>query len=363
MQPTSRPAAVLETIARLLPEDPAACLTLLEREPDWPALLEHARLHGFMSLLAGASADLRQGPPPDIVRALDLHRAVSRAWYVHQWRTLEEILAALASRSVRAAALKGPWLAHRLYPEPSDRHAVDLDVLIAPADLDRALEILTATGWRTGEGPAARYARRHHHHVQVTRDGSPPLELHFRARAGFGTIVESAPLLARGSVERTPGGHEVLTLAPEDEFVYLAVHAAGHAFARLIWLYDLKLLLRAIPAFDWALAATRARQIGAGAPLAFACRLLRECMGLTIPPMAPLRGGGPRHALARAVQRRVVADAGPLAIDRLGGLTFTSLLSRSPLAALRLWSHHTARSLKRRMHRAAPWLVSPDWGG
>ncbi|HEX7084826.1 MAG TPA: nucleotidyltransferase family protein [Vicinamibacterales bacterium] len=363
MQSTSRPAAVLETIARLLPENPEACGAMLQQESAWPALVEQARLHGFTGLLAGAGAGLRQGPPPDILRALELHRAVSRAWYVHQWRTLEEILAAFAAGSVRAAVLKGPWLAHRLYPEPSDRHAVDLDVLIARADLDRALGILTAAGWHSGDGPAARYARRHHHHVQVTRDGSPPLELHFRARAGFGTIVESEPLLARASAARTPAGHQVLTLAPEDEFVYLALHAAGHAFARLIWLYDLKLLLRANPGFDWVLAATRAGQIGAGAPVAFACRLLRERLGLTIPPLPALRGTGPRHALARAVQRRVVADAGPLAIDRLGGLAFTSLLSRSPLAALRLWSHHTARGLKRRMHRVAPRLVSPDWSG
>lgn len=363
MQSTSRPAAVLDTIARLLPEDRAACVTLLERETDWPTLVEQARIHGFMSLLAGVSAGLHPGPPPDIVRALDLHRAVSRAWYVHQWRTLEAILAAFESGSVPAAVLKGPWLAHRLYPEPSDRHAVDLDVLVAPADLDRALEVLSAAGWRVDDGPSARYARRHHHHLQVTRAGSPPLELHFRARAGFGTIVESAPLLARASAARTPDGHATLTLAPEDEFVYLAVHAAGHACSRLIWLYDLKLLLRAAPALDWALVAARAQGIGAGAPVAFTCRLLRERLGLPIPALAPLRGDGPRHALARLVQRRVAADSGALAIDRLGGLVFTSLLSRSPLAALRLWTHHGTRSMKRRVRRAAPGLVSPDWGG
>jgi hypothetical protein len=363
MPSTSRPAAVLDTIARLLPEDRTACATLLEQETDWPALVEQARIDGFLGLLAGAAAGLQPGPPPDIVRALELHRAVSRAWYVHQWQTLEEMLAAFESGSVAAAVLKGPWLAHRLYPEPPDRHAVDLDVLIAPADLDRALAVLSAAGWRADEGPSARYARRHHHHLQLTRAGSPPLELHFRARAGFGTIVESAPLLARASAARTPGGHRTLTLAPEDEFVYLSVHAAGHACARLIWLYDLKLLLRAAPALDWALVAERARRVGAGAPVAFTCRLLRERLGLPIPPLADLRGNGPRHALARLVQQRVAADRGPLAIDRLGGLVFTSLLSRSPIAALRLWTHHGTRSMKRRVQRAAPGLVSPDWGG
>ena len=41
---------------------------------------------------------------------------------------------------------------------------------------------------------------------------------------------------------RHPLAEDCECLAAEDEFVYLAVHAAAHGFVRLMWLYDLKLL-------------------------------------------------------------------------------------------------------------------------
>ena len=76
-------------------------------------------------------------------------------------------------------ALKGPLLAERIYPEGALRPSVDLDLLVAENDLGRAVAALERAGWEADAGPTAVYARRHHHHLQLRREGQPPLELIF----------------------------------------------------------------------------------------------------------------------------------------------------------------------------------------
>ena len=355
--------AALESLAQSLPDDQESFGAAIRGNQDWPALVDAARAHGMLGVIGWMLERHGISVPPDVAHEIDRYRAVARVWHGHQVQVLEAVLACLQPHAIRAAPLKGPWLAMRYYGDPADRQAVDLDVLVSPADLDASVNALVAEGWEVAQGPAASYARQHHHHLQLTRSGAPPLELHFRARAGFGTVFEAAPLLDRASETRTPGGHRVYTLGAEDELIYLAVHAAAHGFERLLWLFDLKLLRRAHPSLDWRLVADRAADMGAKAPVAFACRLMQERLRMPAPQLRALIAAGPRHSVAAAVQRRVAEGQGVLAIDRLGGLAFTSLLSSNPAAAARLWTHHGLRSLKRRVHRAAPRLVSPDWGG
>ncbi len=363
MRESARPLTAFESLVQSLPDNPSAFAAAIAGHQDWPALVAAARAHGMLGVIGWMLEPQDVGIPPDIRHQLNRYRAVARVWHAHQMQALEAVLACLQRRSIRVVPLKGPWLAMRYYGEPSNRHAVDLDVLVSPADLDGSVDALTAVGWVVAQGPPAIYARQHHHHLQLTRPGAPPLELHFRARAGFGTVFEAAPLLDRAHEIPRPGGSPITTLAAEDEFIYLAVHAAAHGFVRLMWLYDLKLLRLAHPSLDWNVVAERAARIGAKAPVAFACRLLQERLRMPAPGPRSLVAAGPRHALAAAVQRRVAEDHGPLAIDRLGGLAFTSLLSSTPAAAARLWTHHAMRSLKRRVHRVAPRLVSADWAG
>ena len=135
-----------------------------------------------------------------------------------------------SAANVPVVALKGPLLAERLYPEGALRPSVDLDLLVAEDDLERAVAALEGAGWRADSGPTAVYARQHHHHLQLRREGQPPLELHFRARVGFGTVMPAADLIARSRAVVGARGRGLRILAPEDEFVYLAVHAAAHGY-------------------------------------------------------------------------------------------------------------------------------------
>jgi hypothetical protein len=356
------PETLLAAQLAVLPDDPVTFRSLCGAVRDWEPLLVAAREHGVLGVLAGAIARGGVVVTPAVDQVLQRHMAVARVWHAHQRALVEELAVAFSAAGVPVIALKGPVLAERLYAEGAERHSVDLDLLVSEDAVNTAGAVLTQQGWASAEGPAARYARLHHHHLQFVRPGAPSLELHFRARVGFGRIYPSEALIARARQVphvTTP----LLVLTPEDEYLYLSVHAAAHAFVRLIWLYDLKLLRGRHPALDWAVVVTRARALGVLAAVAFASRMLEERLGVTRPAHPDLDGRGVRQAVARRIQKRVVAGRGLLALDRAGGLAFTSLLSEGPVAASRLWGHHAARSVKRRLQRALPTLVSSDWAG
>ena len=97
--------------------------------------------------------------------------------------------------------------------------------------------------------------------------------------------------------------------------------------------------------------------------VAFTCGMLRERLNVGVEDVPALRSRGLRHAIARSVQQRVARHEGMLALDRLGGLAFTSLLCDRALAGPRLWGHHAAHVLKRRVQRRLPHLVPADWAG
>jgi hypothetical protein len=353
----------LERLLTLVPGDPSAFARAARGIADWNAVANEAREHGLFGVLVHACQAAGSPVPDAILRDYARHQAIASVWHSHLLASLDELGAIAVGAGIRMVALKGPLLAERLYPDAALRPSVDLDLLVSESELDATLDALRTGGWGPESGPSSAYARRHHHHLQVRREGHPPLELHFRARAGFGTVFPAAPLISRSVAVGTASGRGLRVLAPEDEFVYLAVHAAAHGFSRLMWLYDLKLLCGRHVQMDWEVIVDRARAVETLRAVRFACETLKERLGVTAPDHPALASKGFRHALARTVQARVARDEGLLAIDRLGGLAFTGLLCDTPVAAVRLWGHHVSHMLKRRVQRRLPRLVPANWAG
>jgi hypothetical protein len=152
-----------------------------------------------------------------------------------------KVLGCLDSSSIRATPLKGPLLADRLYPTPSRRLSSDIDVLVHPDDLERASIALSEIGYERDDATNP-HMREAAHHVHLHHAVLPTLELHFHANDGFGAPVLATALFERAS-EVTTEGVRYLQLHPDDELAYLAIHAAGHRFCRLLWLVDLKLAI------------------------------------------------------------------------------------------------------------------------
>lgn len=306
---------------------------LLDRE----VLVTNAARHGVSAMVADFLAASKLTLPDATNQRLqsDARELISRG--LRMRRLTLKVLDALASRGITPVLLKGAGLAERLYPEqPLARPASDVDVWVNGEELDEAGRALAGLGFSEQHDPGLVDVAHEHHHVSWA--GAEGLvELHFRLFAGFGgRVFDDASLRAR-LVKGVFHGRDVRWLQHEDEFIYLATHAANHAFLRASWLVDLQRALARRGDFDWARMSAACRAAGFHSAVSAALWVLREALQTTLPSAA-------RHHFATGLARRMTnariwspqhLEAADLAEGRWSGFAMRLWLVDSPRDGLR----------------------------
>lgn len=255
-------------------------------EAGWDSLISLAKGEGVAPLLY-AKFQAAGWPAEAPARACtmlagDYYR--SAACYSLLRAELERILNALAEADVRVLVLKGMSLAGRLYPDPALRPMSDLDLLIPAEQVGTAVGCIESCGYRVQKSS---------YHVVLW--GGPGeqvnVELHWSLTPGqTGEASENCSGFLWGNtqpLEVLPGQ----VLSCEADLLYLSAHLILQhgGRPRLIWLYDLHLLLTAQAAsLDWPALFQRAEELGWEAPLAAALSLVQECLGSPLPAACEL---------------------------------------------------------------------------
>lgn len=140
-------------------------------EPDWEKICNIAERHGILPLLYGGLAE--EVTIPESIRSRVTNAARTTVQQSYHLLFLSKFLVArLEAAGFTVALLKGVGTAF-YYPVPELRKAGDIDLLlIAPASLDQAKEILLQCGFRISEQQHAL-----HHMVFETNEGIA-IELH-----------------------------------------------------------------------------------------------------------------------------------------------------------------------------------------
>jgi hypothetical protein len=87
----------------------------------------------------------------------------------------------LAAAEIRSAPLKGPTLAEAIYGDPGRRLSSDVDLLLTPEDLPRAVKIVRGLGYAAPADPVHELSLPRLHYALVHERGElPPVELHWR---------------------------------------------------------------------------------------------------------------------------------------------------------------------------------------
>ena len=143
-------------------------------------------------------------------------------------------MAALADAGIRSTTLKGPALGETLYGEAGRRLSSDIDLLVEPEHLNRAVEVIRELGYaKPTDYVDARGLPLLHFALVHERDELPPIELHWRIH-WYETRFARERLLA-------PGGEEqgVWRPAPVDELAALLLFYARDGFTGLRQATDL----------------------------------------------------------------------------------------------------------------------------
>jgi len=333
---TARMRQELERLLAAWPEDPPRFRALCASVTRGEELVREAGEHGVLGVLQEALAD-PGSPTLAWKRPLDEQCIVQRLAQSGLVRLLDRALEALALAGIEVVALKGPVLAERLFGDPTVRPSTDIDLLVAPHDLARALEVLSRAGLEQEPGAGEKYFREHHHHLHLHSPDRLVVELHFQLSSNFGAVMPAEEYLARAVEYRTRCGSLCRVLALEDEVLYLAQHAAGHGFTRLAWLYDLKMLLRQNPGLDWSCVRRRAAAAGVLVPLSFTLDVLRRRLGVEAAREGASEVGRfRRRRMARPLLgvMRSLARHGRAA--KVAGLLYEASLADGSEAAIRL---------------------------
>jgi hypothetical protein len=186
-----------------------------------------------------------------------------------------EVLRAFEAGGVESLLLKGPSVARWLYGNDEPRGYADSDLLVRPADLEAAEDLLTSLGFEPELERSEMPTWWQEHAVGWLRryDGSV-LDLH-RTLAGVG--VNPEPLWLTLAAHREPmpvGGFSAQTLTIPGRAFMLALHAAHHGVGWGNFLSDLERGTSAADIATWREAAELAASLQATAAFAAGLRLV-----------------------------------------------------------------------------------------
>jgi len=184
-----------------------------------------------------------------------------------------EVLDAMARAGIRTVMLKGAAIATRLYDDPSERPAGDVDLLVEPNNSEPAARVLEELGFHDSLR-GARADERPAHSATFRRSGSLPAEvdlhvaLYFCSRDPHGLWSEFSRATTFIDIDNRP----VEVLADSAQALVIAAHALQHPshpkpredLARALSRYDRE---------TWADAGAMARRLEADGVLAASLKM------------------------------------------------------------------------------------------
>lgn len=267
------------------PVSDAPRFTELARSADWSRLLLLAEEHGVLGHLAKRMREIDENLVPSAIRGnlLDSHRAQVFST-LRMTAEMFRLLDLFAARGIPTLAVKGPVLAMQAYGDPAIRSYGDLDFLVRQRDIRRATESLQDIGYQaTVRLRAIDAGNIPGQYLFSKPDANLLVELHndFTLRY-FPRRLPLDELFERRIFMRLDG-HELPTLAAEDQLIYICVHGATHFWGRLSWIADVAALVSRQTGVDWQQAMNRAREMGAERMFHTGLRLASDLLHARLP--------------------------------------------------------------------------------
>lgn len=284
--------------------------SLSDRE--WEALFALASAQRVDALLAYrlASSTIGGALPAAAREASRETRRRNAQWSLLVRSGLKRLTTDLQVQGVPVILLKGAHLAHAVYPDPSLRWMIDVDLLVRPEDLPRAADVLRAEGFdQLGTSRADAPIVESAHLPRFVRAYPPAVELHWTLAEDGSSDPDE---LWQRAVPLETDGVAALGLCPEDLLVHVCVHACQkHLFAMgLRPICDVAEIVRRFGGtLAWAEVDARARRQHRQRSVYLVLRLAKEMLGARVPD--DVLRAGPSPGFDRALEAaRVLALQG-----------------------------------------------------
>jgi hypothetical protein len=272
----------------LTSEERARAEALLASPLQWPLILERAYSHQVYPLLYRNLLDLGFPGVPEPVQAelksLFLANAFRNQLLADE---LARLLNILGEAGIRVVPLKGVALAQALYSDTAARVCADIDILVPPANVARTIDLALASGYCTESSDPyfSKLVLRHGRHYDVVRESqgiSFLLEVHWILVQHSSKNDEGVDDLWAEARPQSLLGVPALSLSPEWEFLYLAIHVADHEWRSLKWLVDIHEMASS-GRVDWQRVAQKAGQFEIDRPVQQTLAVSSLLLGTPLP--------------------------------------------------------------------------------
>jgi hypothetical protein len=315
---------------------------------DWNRLLLTAGSHGVLPLVYRRLKSAA-GVAPAAIAQMRAEFYGNKLNNLHVARELARVSPMLSAQGINAIAFKGPVLALQAWGDVALRQFNDLDLLVRPAEAARAAEVLIAAGYwpltYDRDYPEISIARRCED--EFVRPGSPwTIDLHWEFNPAYFAYGPSAAEVWDRAISISVEGVEVLTLAPDDLVLFLAVHATKHGWINLGGICDFDAALRARSDADLPVLIDAARRTGSLRMLLTGTALAADLLGAPIPPQ-----------LAEAIERDATVASLAAGIERR---LFANPGKRAPLTSEWVVPTRSIGSIRERIRYVASRALKPD---
>lgn len=193
------------------------------------SLLVEASAHKLIGLMDQALADGAVVCDDASAERIGDRAVDVAAWSVRLERHLLVVHDLFSEHSLGHRFVKGATVARRFYDHPGLRMSVDVDVLVEPHELDRAVAVLAAAGHeRIQRDPYPGFSRRYAKSVSMRSPAGVEVDVHRVIPDGpFGLRARPEVVWARPAAAVEIGDRSVPTLDPPTAFVQACVNAVA----------------------------------------------------------------------------------------------------------------------------------------
>lgn len=243
-----------------------------------------------------------------------LHAHYEQSSLLNLWYSLElrRVLEATTAAQISVMVLKGADIATTLYPRPELRHFGDVDLMVRPKDLAATIAILEDLGYCYHQEYRFEVISRQRAgfvYVKEVINGYLVFEIHTALHSNEMGVSFDTALIWERARSIAVGGVSIYGMGLEDLFLYLCWHYRSHAFSRLIWLYDIAiLLLRCSSQLDWPLVYRLAFEQGLAATVYYCVRWCEQVFHIPFPENTRLEKCMPSAFIRLLITRSVGSD-------------------------------------------------------
>ena len=260
--------------------------TLIANEFDWDYFYRLARRHSLIPIVY-RQLDLlvKDQLPGEVGKRFKKDYQENAARNLIFVDELTVLLDRLENAGVAAIVFKGPALAVLAYGDLNVRRFVDLDLIVRRADVTRAIEVLTESGYvssRDLTDEQQSVLLRTQHNLQFAC-GRVIVELHWQVSSELFAATVTAEKFWESLSTLELNGRKLKTLSTEDLLFALCVHGSRHLWQRLAWICDIDRLVTNNQTVNWSKLCERAKWANAERMFLLGPALAARLLGTHLP--------------------------------------------------------------------------------